>query len=211
MCMTVKTNSENNCVIISLIFKFDHKCKECHPRREKKQAHTRQRANDHPSLKAICSNVFISFKQWCSFSLFLPLQVKAAAHAELKDKATFHTDTRAARGDVGWPTCPLISLNIHWWVDRVRSARIRVVLKNFTSPPGFRDWLWAGDRAGMRRKADGATSMRKHSPTAHLQAPPAAYSITLGKTNRGRDTKSLCSVLGIEKTWQTHVHTHGRT
>lgn len=61
----------------------------------KKEAstHTRQWANHHPSLKAICSNVFLSFKQWCSFSLFLPPQVKAAAHAELKDKATFHTDT----------------------------------------------------------------------------------------------------------------------
>ncbi len=100
-----------------------------------------------PSLKAIYSNVFISFKQWCSFPLFLPLQVKATAHAELKDKATFLTDTGAARGDVGWPTCPLVSLNIHWRVDGVRSARIKVVLKNFTSPPGARDWLWAGDGA----------------------------------------------------------------
>ncbi len=100
-----------------------------------------------PSLKTICSNIFISLKPWCSFPIFLPLQVKAAAHAELKDKATFLTDTGAARGDVGRPTCPLVSLNIHWRVDGVCSARIKVVLKNFTSPPGASDWLWMGDGA----------------------------------------------------------------
>lgn len=152
-----------------------------------KKAHTRQWS---PLLLKPFTVTSISLKPWCSFPLFLPLQVKAAAHAELKDKATFLTDTGAAHGDVGWPTCPLVSLNIHWRVDGVRSARIKVVLKNFTSPPGASDWLWTGDGADEAQWGWEWGERQKERPQREkkktLQAPTAAYAVTLGKTKRHR-------------------------
>lgn len=139
-----------------------------------------------PLLSKLYPVTSLSLSKCVFSSPISPLQVKMTGHGRLKDKVTFHADAGAARGGERRPSCPLVSLNIHWRVDGVHSAWIRVVLKNFTLRSA--DEPQRG-QAGAR-KADGTTSVARGRFTLGFRCMPTGFLIGYGFTLGNANTKT---------------------